>query len=94
MRRVIYQLGNVECAMTPSKQSILDSWEAKSQHNLRVLTNSEDNLLATADRRILALIDLVRKKDNALKYYKDHGAINWQTKIPAIQALELTEQLK
>lgn len=51
--------------------------------------------------RIVSLIAQVREmqkvideKDRALIYYSDHGAIEWQTKLSAREALALKPEVK
>jgi hypothetical protein len=78
----------------------IDQWEAEAKENLNELYDSEPRF--KLDRqRILALIDLVRKKDEAFKRIKsqDHAIIlgGENMRRPgsiAEEALALTDELK
>lgn len=79
------------------KLSMLDQWEAEAKHNLGT---HEEAWIEDAEK-ILALIDLVRKKDEALAYYAGHCPPFVSVEnayAPAAgrakQALALTEELK
>lgn len=72
--------------------TILNQWEKEA---VRAGDPSDDLGMDVHWReRFLALIDLVRKKDEALAWYADMGRANWQNTIKAREALALTEELK
>lgn len=85
--------------------TILDEWEAEAKEDLKEGIGFDGD-----KKRILALIDLIRKKDEALKFYADDGYIQGRMYghlakrtqedlirpkgYRAREALALTEQLK
>lgn len=75
-------------------KNTLDQWEADAKikdisFNRRLKEFTEIN---GERKRILALIDLVRKKDEALKFAREFSSLRCESKIK--EALELTEELK
>lgn len=73
----------------------IDQWEAELKKELEVMEQNGERINPPwiADK-YFALIDLVRKKDEKFKYYTEHGSMNWQTKLPALEGLALTDELK
>lgn len=81
--------------------SILDQWEADAKANERVTFTCDSNVnevCVEMNDRIVALIDLVRKKDQALHTIKvsaEHQLTGLQGyKLCAEQALALTKKLE
>lgn len=78
----------------------LDQWEAEAKNSVRLYKDNPDTLWTIDIKRILALIDLVRKKDEALKFYRNElspfakGSGDWPVGIHniAAEALALTDK--
>lgn len=88
--------------MTDKKMSTLDQWEAEAKDNINNGNDFPDTIhfksfirrLKYREDRILALIDLVRKKDETLKVMIENSdsRSHWGEFIREV--LALTEQLK
>lgn len=79
---------------TPKGSSVLDQWEAEAKEYLGPKCSNESD--DSAYERILALIDLVRKKDEALNEHCFCVQYDERGNNPCINcaALALTEKLK
>lgn len=69
----------------------IDSWEEEAKEWFDIDAHRAEGLKT---RRILALIDLIRKKDEAMSKVKNNFLAEFQRDEILSKALELTENLK
>lgn len=81
-----FENGGVKAIETTTQSKTIDQWEADAKEWPNIYKHIPANVVTD---RILALIDLVRKKDDALK-----EIIAIVPHAEAYDALELTEDLK